>query len=82
MSFVHLDGSGNVNWRGALRITQRQAPLLGEGLGECGRRMPDEARMGAFGVVQPNTRTPTLLIGARFFIDGTLDLADRFISMR
>ncbi len=33
-------------------------------------------------VIQLNARTPTLSTGARFFIDGTLGLADRFMSMR
>ena len=51
LSFAHLGGLGNGGWRGALRIAQCQAPLQGEGLGERGRRLPAEARMGAFGVV-------------------------------
>jgi hypothetical protein len=38
--------------------------------------------MGALGVVELNVRTPTLSTGVRFFIDGTLGLVVRFMSMR
>jgi len=33
-------------------------------------------------IVELNVRTPTLTTGARFFIAGTLGLAERFMSMR
>ncbi len=46
-----MGGLGSGGWRGALRVAQRHAPLPGEGLGELGRRLPAEARVGAFGVV-------------------------------
>ncbi len=51
LSFAHLGGLGNGGWRGALRISQRQAPLRGEGSGELGGGLPAEAGVGAFGVV-------------------------------
>jgi hypothetical protein len=77
-----MGGLGNGGWRGALRIAQRQAPLRGEGSGELGWGLPGEAGVGSFGVIQLNVRTPTLTTGARFFIAGTLGLAERFMSMR
>lgn len=51
LSFAVLGGLGNGGWRGALRIAQCQAQLRGESLGELGRRLPAEARVGAFDVV-------------------------------
>lgn len=62
LRFAHFGGLGNGGWRGALRIAQCQAPLRGEGLCERGRRLPAEARMGAFGVVVP---APGIQRGAR-----------------
>jgi len=37
--------------------------------------------MSSLGVIQLNARTPTLSTGVRLFIDGTLGVADRFMSM-
>lgn len=43
LSFVLLGGLSNGGWRGALRVSQRQAPLRGEGLGEGGGGLPPPA---------------------------------------
>lgn len=67
IGFSDLGVLGNGGWRGALRIAQRLGPLRGEGLGELGRRLPAEARVGMFGLV---VRAPGRERGAAWLRDG------------